>query len=156
MSPHSHHSLANIFPLLDGGEFAALAEDIRANGLREPIVLFEGAILDGRNRYRACIAAGVNPRFEIYDGADPLAYVISLNLKRRHLDEGQRAMVAAKIANLGEGRPTFDRSRSQLSISTATSLLGTPAPAVIRLHPEDDRGTRSMQCPLEESCRDVL
>ena len=71
---------------------------------REPIVLFEGAILDGRNRYRACMAAGVDPRFEIYDGNDPLAYVISLNLKRRHLDESQRAMVAAKIANIGGGR----------------------------------------------------
>src|SRR5208283_4755381 len=123
MSPHSHHSLANIFPLLDGGEFAALAEDIRANGLREPIVLFEGDILDGRNRYRACIAAGVDPRFEIYDGNDPLAYVISLNLKRRHLDESQRAMVAAKIANMGEGRPSKTSPIGEVSQLQAAKML---------------------------------
>jgi hypothetical protein len=95
MSALPYHPLANIFPLLDCGELAAQADDIRINGLREPIVLFEGAILDGRNRYRACAEAGIDARLETYDGNDPLAYVVSLNLKRRHLDESQRAMVAA-------------------------------------------------------------
>jgi phage N-6-adenine-methyltransferase len=132
MSPHSYHSLANIFPLLDGSEFAALAEDIRATGLRQPILLFEGVILDGRNRYRACIEAGVDPRFEIYDGNDPLAYVISLNLKRRHLDESQRAMVAAKIANMGEGRPSKTSPIGEVSQAQAAEMLNVGKRSVER------------------------
>jgi hypothetical protein len=54
------------------------------------------SILDGRNRYRACLAAGIEPTFTVYQSDDPVSYVISL--KRRHLDESQRAMVAAKLA----------------------------------------------------------
>jgi hypothetical protein len=94
-------------------------------------VLFEGAILDGRNRYRACVAAAIDARFEIYDGPDPLAYVVSLNLKRRHLDESQRGMVAAKIATLSDGvrsdrqgaqicAPTQEAAGSMLNISRRT------------------------------------
>src|SRR3982751_6115188 len=88
------HPLSAIFPLVEGIQFDELVADVKAFGLREPILIFEGKVLDGRNRYRACVAAGVEPTFVVYQGDDPIAYVISLNLRRRHLDESQRAMVA--------------------------------------------------------------
>lgn len=101
------HPVANIFPMLGAAELRGLAEDIRANGLRVPIVLHaDGRILDGRNRALACDEAGVQPTYETWSGdGDAVKYVVSLNLHRRHLDEGQRAAVAGRIANLGEGRP---------------------------------------------------
>ena len=115
------HSLAGLFPLLEGDDFASLQADIAANGLHEPIVLLDGRILDGRNRHRACLAAGVAPRFTTYDGDDPIGYVLSLNLHRRHLDESQRAMVASKLANLTAGRPH--------AVDNRANLPGIPAPA---------------------------
>ena len=97
------HQLAEIFPLIEGEEFDALVSDIKVNGQREPIVTFEDKVLDGRNRYNACVSAGIEPTFKPYEGDGPLAFVISLNLKRRHLNESQRAWVASKIANLPQG-----------------------------------------------------
>ena len=96
------HPVAGLFPLLRGAAFEELAADIRKNGLREPILLdAQGRILDGRNRYRACLQAGVEPRFVRWQGEGPLAELaLSLNLRRRHLDESQRAMVAARLAKL--------------------------------------------------------
>ena len=79
------HPFAELFPLIKGREFDDLVADIRANGLREPVILFEGAILDGRSRLSACQVAGIRPAFRTYRGKDPLGYVISANLRRRHL-----------------------------------------------------------------------
>jgi ParB-like chromosome segregation protein Spo0J len=101
------HPAANLLPLLEGLEFEALVRDIRTHGLCEPITLLEGVILDGRNRYRACKVAGIEPRFEQWvprhQGDTPLAFVLSRNLERRHLNESQRAMSAARMANLPDG-----------------------------------------------------
>jgi N6-adenosine-specific RNA methylase IME4 len=97
------HELANVFPLIEGDEFAGLVADIGKQGLLEAIVLLDGKILDGRNRYRACLEAGVEPHFEEFDGEDPVAFVVSKNVARRHLDESQRALAAARIATLQKG-----------------------------------------------------
>lgn len=96
------HPLADIFPLMEGEEFDALVADIRANGLRENIVLYDGKILDGRNRYRACLAADVNPEFDDRVAGDswigdPAAYVISANIRRRHLTAEQKRELIARL-----------------------------------------------------------
>ncbi len=61
---HEFHPFAAIWPLMDGEDFEKFAADIKSNGLHLPIVLYQGKILDGRNRYRACIAADFEPHFE--------------------------------------------------------------------------------------------
>jgi hypothetical protein len=90
------HSAADLFPLMADDELQALADDIAANGLNQPIVTYDGAILDGRNRYRACEIASVEPEFEEWTdpGCGPVAWVVSQNLLRRHLTATQRASLA--------------------------------------------------------------
>jgi ParB-like chromosome segregation protein Spo0J len=98
------HPLADIFPLMKGTEFDELVADIKAHGLREEIVLYDGMVLDGRNRYRACLAAGWEPHAieaMSWDGDslidDPAAYVISANIRRRHLKAEERIRFLAEI-----------------------------------------------------------
>jgi hypothetical protein len=97
---HPYHPLASTFPLMEGGEFTALIDDIRAHGLREPIILYDGMILDGRNRDRACREAGIAPQFrEMPFGsrAEAAAYVISANILRRHLTGDQKRELIEKL-----------------------------------------------------------
>ncbi len=123
------HPLANIFPLIEGEDFEALVKDVRENGLREPIVLLEGKILDGRNRYRACVSAGLLPESldhltvpqikffhhhvpaggQSPSQAELLEFVWSKNFHRRHLSTSQRAIVMADYEAFrhgGQRRPT--------------------------------------------------
>ena len=104
--PIEFHPYSRLFPLMEGCELAGLVADIQENGLRVPIVLFGNRILDGRNRYRACMEAGIRPVFEQYTGDDPLGNVLSANLHRRHLTGSQRGMVASALATMRQGART--------------------------------------------------
>jgi hypothetical protein len=118
------HPLADVFPMMSDAELAKLADDIKANGLRQPITLDEeGRILDGRHRYRACKMAGVEPHFEDFAGGDPLTFVVSLNVNRRHMNESQRAMVAGRLANLPRGANQHSKEGPQICASLAAQLL---------------------------------
>ena len=97
-NPLEPHPFAALFPELPPEELTQLARDIKERGLLEPIILYEGLILDGRNRYRACQIAGVKPRTEQFNAKatkrSPEEFVLSRNLRRRHLSVGQKAAIA--------------------------------------------------------------
>lgn len=98
-SAYECHEAANIFPL-DDENLDALAEDIKEHGQLCPIELMDGKILDGRRRYMACRMAGVEAESVEVSPDDPVAYVISLNLHRRHLTPSQKSMVVARARGI--------------------------------------------------------
>lgn len=109
------HEYAAIFPLHDGQPLWDLAERIKKFGQREPIVLLDGKILDGRRREMACFHAGVEPSYRNFgsrksDGGDPLEFVYDLNYHRRHMAEGDRAMSAARYAKARVGNPNLSKN----------------------------------------------
>lgn len=137
------HQYADLFPMMATVDIARLADDIRENGLADPIVTYEGKILDGRNRYQACLMAEVEPRFAEYEGTTPLVFVVSHNLHRRHLNESQRGMVGARLANLGKGNPTGANQHS--GGNSAIALIPTQKEAAKMLNIGVDSIKRSKQ-----------
>lgn len=101
------HPAAELFLLLPDAELAELADDIRTRGLNEPVWLYDDpdrgtVLLDGRNRVRACEIAGVPVRTQQYRGDDPIGFVISENVRRRHLDAWDKASLADALMGLFE------------------------------------------------------
>jgi len=109
------HPAAELFPMLSESELVALADDIKEQGLLQSITLLpDGTLLDGRNRLAACTRAAVRPRFVVYSGTDPIGYTVSINVRRRHMTEGQLSFCSLEVekqygaeADKG-GRPTKD------------------------------------------------
>jgi hypothetical protein len=97
---YEQHHLGRFVPPMAEDDFKRLCADIAAQGLLEEIVLYEGKILDGWSRYRACQHARVEPRFRDFAGDNPVAYVLARNLQRRHLPPVQilRILEAARQA----------------------------------------------------------
>jgi ParB family chromosome partitioning protein len=93
------HPLAELSPPMEKDTFEALVESIRQRGLKVPIVLLEGKILDGRHRYKACIEVEVEPQFISFEAEDAHDTVADLQLLRHHWNESQRAMMGARLAN---------------------------------------------------------
>jgi N6-adenosine-specific RNA methylase IME4 len=129
------HPFAELFPLLEGERFDALVDSIKRNGLRDPIVVHEGQILDGRNRLRACEAAEVKVKTVKFKGGDPLEFVIDQNLHRRDLNDSQRAMTAIKAATWRQGERTDLKTSApgpKLSQTEAARAFGTSTRSIRR------------------------
>lgn len=110
MIPELHPACA-AFPAMPEEDLQALADDIRQNGLREPVTLMpDGRLLDGRCRWQACELAGVTPTTVTYDGTDPVGFVLSKNHHRRHLTKSQRALALGRIANQRHGSNRYQRT----------------------------------------------
>ena len=123
------HPAADIFPMVPDDALASLAESIKANGLRFPIVVrkisdgnggFEDELIDGRNRERACEIVKVEPTYTVFEGDDDAvrAYIADVNLERRDLKKGQKAMVLARLyPEVKRGRGNIDPARKTLDSS---------------------------------------
>lgn len=113
------HPIADIFPRMFVEDFAALRDDIAAYGVREPVWTWNKQLIDGRHRLLACEELGIKCPTREYDGteADLVPFVLSLNLRRRHLDASQRAMVAASIPPIG-GRIKIEQAAELMNVGT--------------------------------------
>lgn len=98
------HPAADLFPLLSNIELNELVDDIREHGQIHPIVLHEGKILDGRNRWKACDVLRIDPltvEWEPrHEGDTPLDFVESVNLRRRDLTPENRSIIVQQIDGL--------------------------------------------------------
>jgi len=140
------HPAANLFPMLEADGYRGLVDDIFANGQQFPIILHEDVLIDGRNRLRACREAGVDPEFaqlkdvQVRPGGDaaeidPIDYIISANLARRHLTDDQRVALVAELfsdkwakdaeVRMNEGRKEGGRGNKKNSGLNSTQSLRT-------------------------------
>ena len=104
------HPLSALFSRCDLGpeDLATLAEDIKDQGQLLPITIFEGMILDGWNRYQACLLAKVQPfTMPLAHGTDPWEFVKGVNMFRRHMSPAERVAVMLLKAQMVE-RPKSD------------------------------------------------
>ncbi len=149
------HSVCELFPAMDNESYAALKSDIEAHGQAEPIVLWKKQLIDGRHRLRACKELGVKPVVvDISSSDDPLAYVISHNLHRRHLTESQRAMVAAKIATMKVGDNQHTKKEGlqicRPSTEEAAKALKVSARSVGNAKQVLEQGAKAVQKAVEQ------
>lgn len=130
--PLLFHELANLFPMMDTQARQAFRADIADNGVIEKIVMLSGMVLDGRNRYREMVELDLDPpsadyrgdpRFVEFEavsgGLSPLDWVLSKNLHRRHLNDSQRAMVAASLATYRHGGDRTSDQAADLPVGQA-------------------------------------
>lgn len=93
------HKLCLMMPPMRPDEYDELVASVKANGVIQPIVVWNGLILDGYHRYQAALAAGLESipieyaKFE--NEKEAANYVVQMNIARRHLSSSQRAMIAA-------------------------------------------------------------
>lgn len=126
------HPACDSFPMMSDEQYEGLKSDINERGQQEAIVYWNGQLVDGRNRLKACRELNIEPtECELDESVDPVAYVISANLHRRHLTTAQRSVVAAKLATLEKHKKKADTSKD-VSQEDAAKLLCVSVPSVQR------------------------
>lgn len=143
------HPAASIFPMMTEAEFVTFKEDISRHGCTEPIVLLDGKLIDGRNRLKACNELGIEPmESELTDDVDPIQYVLSANLHRRHLTESQRALCAGKVATLKNGgdrrSEEFTSQNCELNRDEAAKMFSVSARSVDAAKEVIEHGTNEL------------
>lgn len=141
------HPACAAFPMLGAVALNELAHDIDTNGLIEPIVMYRGQILDGRNRLAACELADVEPVFREWEGdeSEIIPWIISKNIHRRHLDTSQRALIAARLATLDQGRPETGKFAGIPTQAEAAALVNV-----------SERSVRTARTVLEEGSPELV
>lgn len=126
LGKYETHPAADAFPLLEGPAFTRFVDDVKRHGQIEDAWRDkDGLVLDGRNRVRACNDLGIEPRFLTYEGDDPIGFVVSMNIARRHLGDFERAAVACKLASLPNHRPKKGARVRSLTQAQAAEALDT-------------------------------
>lgn len=126
-----------MFPMVDGEELAALCADVKERGLQQPITVWhDGSLIDGRNRLVACYRTHQEVVLETYDGDDPVQFSLSANLHRRHLNQGQKAMVALKVEELFAAEAKKRHAAAVAESNRARADRQSPSVAVLP-HMED-------------------
>jgi len=159
------HELCTIFPAMRDDDYDGLVASMKDQGflLSDPIVLVDltpdapnssWAILDGRNRHLAAMDAGVEPEFMVYSGENPIGFVTSRNLDRRHLTTGQKAAVAAELAGLNNGQ---NSTEGEVTQSEAAERVGVGEATLRRYKyvekhdPELATKVKAGEVPLEKA-----
>lgn len=171
MPPYTIHPAAELFPPMSDDEFQRLVADIRDHGQRDPIVVHQSAVIDGRNRFLACQRLGIEPKAVEWDGVGTIeAFVVSKNLHRRHLNESQRAMIAARLATLRSGQhpgrseqaaaiaaavPASQPPSERTAQAEAAKLLNVSRGSVQRARVVLDKGTKEEIKSVEEGAAAV-
>ena len=165
------HPLCTLFPRMTGTEFDNLKNDITENGLRQPIMLHDGMILDGGNRYQACVESGAQMEFMEYTGEDPVSFVLSANLHRRHLSSGQQATIVAAATNWdsahghGGNRKNvaavqgealhLETVADRAALSGATTRTQKDADKLVKEHPELAKQVTSGEKSLYQAVKET-
>jgi ParB-like chromosome segregation protein Spo0J len=162
MPEYEIHPAADCFPMMSETELEALAKDIRANGLKHPVLRWgiRGPVIDGRNRIKACEMAGVDLWIEHVNPKEvgsPVDYVTSMNLLRRQLTTSQRGIIAARLANLprgGDGSNQHKRANApdgatHVSQSRAAELMGVGRRTAQRGEVVDSGGAPAVVAAVE-------
>lgn len=147
------HPYADLFPMMTAAELDALAADVAEHGLRQAVVLYGGAVLDGRNRLLACEKAGIEPTFTEFTGDDAgaLAMVISLNVQRRDLTQAQRAIVAARALPHFEEERATNRGGDTKRHSGKTSPNGRARDDVGKVFKVSDKSVQQAKALLTDA-----